>query len=71
MFKYCVYYSCKCTKRNICCNFNGVFVNHLVYVYGTSLLDPSPSALQNFIDHCVKFAEGNDVLYNLKKTKCM
>ena len=32
---------------------------------------PSPSALHKLInDHCVKVAEGNDALYNLKKTKC-
>ena len=33
------------TKFKIGCNFNGVFVNHLVYADDTVLLAPSPSAL--------------------------
>jgi len=53
------------------CNFNGVFVNHLVYADDTVLLAPAPSALQKLIDYCGTFAENNDIFYNLKKTKCM
>jgi len=59
------------TKLKIGCNFNGIFVNHLIYADDTVLLAPSPSALQKLINHCVKFAECNDIFYNLKKTKCM
>ena len=59
------------TELKIGCNFNGVFVNHLIYADDTVLLAPSPSVLQDRIDHCLKFAEGNDVFYNLMKTKCM
>jgi len=53
------------------CNFNGVFVNHVVYADDTVLLAPAPSALQKLIDYCGAFAEDNDIFYNLKKTKCM
>ena len=53
------------------CNFNGHFVNHLVYADDTVLLAPAPSALQKLIDYCVEFAGDNDILYNLNKTKTM
>ena len=45
-------------------------VNHFVYANDTVLLASSPSALQKLIDHYVKFAEGNDVIYNVNKTTC-
>ena len=53
------------------CNFNGIYVNHLVYADDTVLLAPSPSALQKLINCCVTFAKPNDIFYNFKKTKCM
>ena len=59
------------SKLRIGCNFNGVFVNHLVYADDTVLLAPAPSALQKLIDYCGTFAAENDIFYNLKKTNCM
>ena len=53
------------TKLKIGCTF------HLVYADDTLLRAASPSALQKLTYHCVKFADGSDVFYNLKKTKCM
>ena len=47
------------------------FVNRLVYADDTVLPAPSPSTLQKLIDHCVKFAEGNDIVYIFKNTTCM
>ena len=52
------------------CNCYGVFVHHVVYADDTVLLAPSPSELQQHIDHCVKFADGY-VFYNVQKSKCM
>lgn len=59
------------TNLNIGCNFNDVYVNHLVYADDTVLIAPSPSALQELINYCSIFAKDNDIIYNLKKTKCM
>ena len=53
------------------CNFNGVYINHLVYADDTVLLGTSPSALQRLISHCAQYALANEIFYNLKKTKCM
>ena len=39
------------------CNFNCVYVNHLVYADDTILLAPSPSALQKLLKCCVTFAK--------------
>ena len=63
--------SCSLNSLNIGCNFNGLYINHLVYADDTVLLAPDPAALQKLIDHCVSFARSNDIHYNLKKTKCM
>ena len=46
-------------------------MNHLIYADDTVLIAPSPSALQRLINYCAQFAASNDILYNLKKTKCM
>ena len=53
------------------CNINGVSSNHLVYADDTVILAPSPSALQELIDCCGKFAQEHDILYNVKKTKIL
>ena len=53
------------------CNLNGVSINHLVYADDTVVFAPSPSALQELIDCCEKFAIDHDILYNVKKTKIL
>lgn len=63
--------SASLTNQKIGCNFNELFVNHLVYADDTVLIAPSPLALQQLIDHCASFAKCNSILYNTKKTKCM
>ena len=59
------------TNLRIGCNFHEVYVNHIIYSDDAVLLAPSPSALQELIDYCTKFAAKNDIFYNLKKSKCM
>ena len=59
------------TNLKIGCNFNEIYVNHLVYADDTVLIAPSPSALQELVNFCSQFAAENDIMYNLKKTKCM
>ena len=58
-------------ELKIGCNFKVVFVNYLVYTDDISLLAPSLSEQHILIDHCVTNAEGNNVFYILKKSKCM
>jgi len=58
-------------EMNVGCNVNGTCINHLVYADDTVLLAPSPSALQQLIDCCERFASSNDIIYNSKKTVVM
>ena len=59
------------TNMKIGCNFNGHFINHLVYADDTVLIASSPSALQKLIDFCTSYAENNDLVINRKKSVCM
>jgi hypothetical protein len=58
-------------NTNVGCNLNGVSMNHLVYADDTVLLASSPSALQELIFCCEKYAKSHDIIYNLTKTYCM
>ena len=42
------------THLHIDCNFNEVYVNHLIYDDDAILLAPSPSALQRLTDYSTK-----------------
>ena len=56
---------------SIGCRINSLSFNHLVYADDTVLLAPSPNALQILIDKCEQYAKNHDLLFNVKKTKCM
>ena len=58
-------------ELSIGCHINSVSFNHLVYADDTVLLAPSPNALQILISRCEQFAKCHDLLFNVKKTKCM
>ena len=58
-------------KTGVGCNLNGTWINHLVYADDTVLLAPSPSALQDLLNSCCDYANRFDIIYNVRKTKCM
>jgi len=56
---------------SIGCFVNSACVNHLVYADDLVLLAPSPFALQNLMDIASGFFADNNLVINVKKTKCM
>ena len=63
--------SVRLNSLSIGCHLNSVCYNQLIYADDTVLLAPSPKALQMLIDECINFGTENDIVYNMKKTKCM
>jgi hypothetical protein len=63
--------SVQLNKMNIGCNINGTVINHVFYADDSVLLAPSANCLQSLLDTCDRFANYKDILYNIKKTKCM
>ena len=59
------------TGLKIGCNFNGVFINHLIYADDTILIAPSPRAMQRLLDHCKAYADSNFIIYNHAKSALM
>ena len=57
--------------HNVSCYLNGVCFNHLFYADNSVILAPSAAALQKLLDKCCEFAMDKDIVYNIKKTKCM
>jgi hypothetical protein len=58
-------------KSKIGCIINNNYINHLCYADDSVLIAPSPTGLQYLIDMCQNYGFENEVLYNIKKTKCM
>jgi hypothetical protein len=56
---------------HIGCCLNGVCLNHLFYADDSVLLAPSADGLQKLLNICSEFAKSKDIIYNIKKTKCM
>lgn len=59
------------TKSQVGCFINTVCVNHIVYADDTVIIAPTPDSLQILLNICDIFAAEHDMLYNVKKTKCM
>ena len=53
------------------CIFNDTIINHLVCADNTALIAPSASAMQQLLAHCENFASKYDMVFNVKKTKCI
>ena len=53
------------------CYINDKCFNHLIYADDTVLIAPSPNALQKLLNVCNEFVNCNDLVFNVKKTKCM
>ena len=53
------------------CNYNGAFINHLSYADDMCLIAPSARALQVLLDHCHRYAESHNIIYNGTKSVCM
>ena len=53
------------------CKLNGQSINHIMYADDTVLIAPCPNALQQMIYICEQFAKENDIIFNVKKSKCM
>ena len=63
--------SVELSASGVGCTFNSKCFNHLVYVYDTVLLAPSPKAIQSLTNICVSFANNHGLAYNEQKTKSM
>ena len=53
------------------CYINGVCVNHLVYADDTVILAPSAQGLQDLLTICQSYAKSHNIIFNVRKTKCM
>ena len=59
---------------NMCnagCVINGTSFNHLMYADDTVLIAPSASGLQKLLQICETYAVECDIIFNVKKTKCI
>lgn len=63
--------SVKLSNTDVGCLYEGVRINHMFYADDSSLLAPSPRALQHLINICSEYAAEHQILYNEKKTFCM
>ena len=46
-------------------------MNHLNYADDAVLLAPTVSSLQTLVDICQEYATNFDIVYNIKKSRCM
>ena len=53
------------------CEIGGVAVNNLSYADDMCLLAPSIKGLRKLIKICEQYALDHDIVFNVKKTKCM
>ncbi len=53
------------------CYMNNTCFNHLNYADDSVLLAPTPLALQKLIDVCYAYSLKYEMLYNVKKTRCI
>ncbi len=58
-------------KTHAGCYINGTCVNHFVYADDTVILAPSAQGLQDLLHVCEAYADAHNILFNVKKTKCM
>lgn len=58
-------------KMNSGCYIGSTCMNHLFYADDCVLLAPTPGALQQLIDMCVKFALEHEITFNSKKSECI
>jgi hypothetical protein len=63
--------SVRLSKSHYGCILNNTFINHLFYADDGILLAPSANSMQTLLNICEVFADEFEVLFNLKKTKCM
>ena len=61
----------KLNASNLGCHINGHSFNNIVYADDMVLLATSPNSLQKLLDICSLYAEDHDIVYNVKKSKCM
>lgn len=59
------------SKCDYGCFMNYTCINHLIYADDIVIMAPSPDALQHLLNICQDFATANDIIYNVKKTKCI
>ena len=53
------------------CFINDVCMNHFVYADDTVILAPSAHGLQELLLMCENYAKEHNIIFNVKKTKCM
>ncbi len=63
--------SCKLNDSKLGCNFNGQSFNNIVYADDMVVLASSPKSLQKLLDICNSYAAEHDIVYSVKKSKCM
>jgi hypothetical protein len=58
-------------KLNLGCKIGGVRCNHIVYAVDMCLISTSISALQDMIHVCCRYAAEHDIIFNIRKTRCV
>ena len=61
----------KLNKTKVGCIMGGTIINHLIYADDTVLLAPSVKALQHLINISERTGKELDIVFSVKKTKCM
>jgi len=63
--------SCILGKSHAGCYLNDVCMNHFVYADDTVILAPSAQGLQDLLHLCENYASVHNIIFNVKKTRCM
>ena len=58
-------------EQGVGCHMNGMFVGAFCYADDVTLLAPAGIALNAMLDRCYRFADAQNLIFNLSKTKCM
>lgn len=62
---------CALKDLNVGCYMNNTCFNHLNYADDSVLLAPTPAGLQMLLDVCFEYSLKYDMLYNVRKSKCI
>ena len=59
------------SELRVGCNIGQVFVGVLAYADDVVLIAPTASAMREMLDQCDRYAREFNVVFNVKKSKCM
>ena len=58
-------------EQGVRCHMNGMFVGAFCYADDVTLLAPAGIALTAMLHTCTRFADAQNLIFNLSKTKCI